>query len=153
MEAQQRCPECGTVWTNGVTCQDHFYQMGYWELENPTALYEVHHLMVLSYHLQHPSLYSPAGLSNAKGLLDEFLTTGITPSAMRQKIRGDVDSGIRKFKITATADSFGTYEHPVQWTMTAANVIAGGMANYCDNVRAWAQSIFDSLKASGNLES
>lgn len=152
MDSPQRCLECGTLWTDGVTCQDHFYQMGYWELENPTALYEVHHLMVLSYHLQHPSLYSPTGLSNAKELLVDFLTTGITPSAMRQKIRGDVDSGVRKFKIKSTAESFGTYEYPVQWTMTAASVTTGGVDTYCDNVKAWAQSILESLKASGNLD-
>jgi hypothetical protein len=32
-----------------TTCQDNFYQMLYWEAENP-ALGIVHHLMVLSSH-------------------------------------------------------------------------------------------------------
>jgi hypothetical protein len=35
--------------------------------------------------------------------------------------------------------------------MTAADVIAGGVENYRDTVRAWAKSIYDALKASGNL--
>lgn len=56
MDASQRCAECGAAWTNGQTCEDHFHQMLFWEAENPRAGAEVHHLMVLCYHLQHPSL-------------------------------------------------------------------------------------------------
>ncbi len=45
------CPECGALWSNGVTCADHFYQFGYWELADVEHLGGVHHLMVLSFHL------------------------------------------------------------------------------------------------------
>jgi hypothetical protein len=31
-------------------------------------------------------------------------------------------------------------------------VTAGGVNNYCDNVRVWARSIQDTLKATGNDE-
>jgi hypothetical protein len=151
MEAPQRCPQCDAVWTDGVTCEEHFHQFGYWELENPSVNYEVHHLMVLAYHLQHPNLYSPDGLTFSKKLLKEFLETDIHPFDMRKRISAGVDSGNRKFKIKATAESFGGYAHPVHWTMTASDVTARSEENYVASIKAWARSIYDALKASGNL--
>lgn len=152
MDTTQRCPECGAAWAEGVTCQEHFYQMGYWELENP-ALQVVHHLMVLSYHLQHLSLYWPGGLNSAKGLLVEFLERGATTEQVRKRNRNVMDSGKRKFRIKGTPALHGAYTHPVQWTMTAADVTAGGVDAYIDSVKAWARSILESLKVSGNLVS
>src|SRR5512145_2930017 len=69
-------PECNAPWQEGQTCQDHFHQMLFWENEHP-PLGEVHHLMVLCYHLQHPSLYAPEGLEYAKGLLVDFIERGL----------------------------------------------------------------------------
>ncbi|HEX2621251.1 MAG TPA: DUF5946 family protein [Phototrophicaceae bacterium] len=144
------CPECQTQWANGVTCQDHFYQMLYWEAEYPDYGV-VHHLMVLSYHMQHPSLYSPETLAGGNQMLADFLLNGVTPAQMREKISAKVDSGKRTHKITGTRDSHGSYTHPVTWMMTAADVVAAGNDAYCDSVRAWARSIYDALQASDNL--
>ena len=149
-ELTSRCAECGAVLSDGQTCQDAFHQMLFWEAEDPSVTV-VHHLMVLCYHLQHPSLYSPEGLSDAKQLLVQFLEAEVTPQAMRKQISQSVDSGNRKYKITATPESQGVYQHPVQWTMTAANVTQGGMDNYYANVRAWAASVLIALRASDNL--
>jgi len=149
MRMPEKCPECETVLSDGKTCQDHFHQMLFWENENP-SLGEVHHLMVLCYHLQHPSLYSPQGLNEAQHLLVEFLEKGVTPDEVRKRNHARVDSSKRKWKIKATAASHGSYEHPVQWTMTAGDVAADGANDYCDNVRRWAQSILQALKATGN---
>jgi Family of unknown function (DUF5946) len=50
------CPGCAVEWQGVITCQEAFFQMLFWEVENP--IYgEFHHLMVLCCHLQHPSLY------------------------------------------------------------------------------------------------
>lgn len=146
----EKCLECGTAWSDGKTCQDHFHQMLFWEAENP-GYGEVHHLMVLCYHLQHSSLYSPQGLNEGQRLLVEFLEKGVTPDEVRKRNRARVDSSKRKWKIKRTATSHGSYEHPIQWTMTAADIVAGGADNYCGNVRRWAQSILQTLKATGNL--
>lgn len=134
-----------------MTCQDHFHQFGYWELADLENLGSVHHLMVLSYHLQHPSLYSPDGLAFAQGRLIDFLDNGFTPQQMRRDIRDTVDSGKRRFKIKGTPDSHGSYAYPVASTMRAADVVAGGTEHYVANVEAWARSILASLRASGNL--
>ena len=147
MEAPQKCSECGTAWTNGQTCEDYFHQLLFWEAEYPAYGAEVHHLMVLCYYLQHPSLYSPAGLNGARRLLVEFVDHGASPAEVRQRNRARVDSSQRNWKITGTPASHGSYDPPIRWRMTAADVVAGGSGNYCNNVRAWARSINEALEA------
>ncbi len=148
---QVRCPECGAIWTEGHTCEDDFYQFGYWELADMAHLGVVHHLMVLSYHLQHPSLYSPEGLAGAKGLLVDFVVREMSPQQTRKRDRPKVDSSVRKYKITGTSEAHGAYAHPLTWTMRAADVVAGGKEHYVENIRAWTQSNYEVLKASNNL--
>jgi Family of unknown function (DUF5946) len=103
--------------------------------------------MILCYHLQHPSLYSPAGLDEARQLLVEFAEYGASPAEVRQRNRARVDSSQRDWKITASATSHGSFDHPVVWHMTAVEVVTGGAECYCNNVRIWAKSISDALKA------
>jgi hypothetical protein len=124
--------------------------MLFWETENP-ELGVVHHLMVLCYHLQHPGLYSPDGLRFSLQLLVDFVERGVSPQEIRQRNRTIVDSGNRKWKITGTSGARGSYEHPIQWSMAAADVVAGGSEHYCENVRAWARTMLEALIASGNL--
>jgi hypothetical protein len=147
--ATNTCPECGADGSQ-ATCEENFHQFLFWEAEDP-SVWEVHHLMVLSYHLQHPSKYSVDGLKHALGLLDDFVGKGLPPQEVRQQIRGAVASGTRTFKITARPDSQGSYAHPVAWTMRAQDVVAGGIAHYVENTHKWAQAIYDDLKATGNL--
>lgn len=144
MDAESICPECGAVLPTGQSCQGLFDQMLFWEWEHP-PLGEVHHLMVLCFHLQHPHLYSPEGLAHARRLLDQFGVQGLAPAEVRQQNRAQVSSANRSWKITGTAVSFGVYEHPVTWTMTAVDIIIGGPENYCERVRAWARSIQQTL--------
>jgi hypothetical protein len=139
-----KCSECGAVWLDGNTCQDYFHQMLFWENENP-EYGEVHHLMVLSFHLQHPGLLSLEGLQEAADLLIEFLERGSTPRQVRNSRRSKVSSGKRDWKIIATGASKGAYSRPIQWAMTAANVVAEGRENYCANVRRWAENIYEAL--------
>ena len=120
--------------------------MLFWEAEYPADGAEVHHLMVLCYHLQHPSLYSPEGLNEARRLLVEFVEHGRSPAEARQRDRARVNSSRRNWKIKGTADSRGSYGHAVVWNMTAADIVAGGAENYGDNVWGWAQSVNEALK-------
>jgi len=145
VNAIDKCPECGALWPEGQTCQDAFHQMLFWEAETP-ALGEVHHLVVLCYHLQHPSLYSPDGLREGQRLLAMFLDEGRTPQQVVKRQRPRVASGQRQWKITARPGAHGAYERPISWTMWAGDVIAGGAQNYCENVRCWAASIQAALR-------
>jgi hypothetical protein len=151
MEVEAKyCPECGAKWEDGTTCQDDFHQMLFWEAEKP-SLGVVHHLMVLCYHLQHPSLYSADGLENAKTLLIDFVVRGLSTERVRQQNRNQVDSGKRQWKVMARPNSHGTYRYPMTWTMTARDVVAGGMDHYVENVQAWAKSMLASLQVSNNI--
>jgi hypothetical protein len=150
LKPSNTCPECGAVWTEERTCQDDFYQMLYWEAEFP-AYGVVHHYMVLCYHLQHPSLYSPAMLDGAKQMLVDFLA-GTTPAEMREFLRDKVDSGKRDWKIRGTGDAHGAYPYPVHWTMTAHDVVLAGADYYVESVQVWAESMAEALKVSGNLK-
>jgi hypothetical protein len=149
LKTDNRCPECGAELRSGLTCQDHFYQMLAWESEVP-AYGEVHHLSVLCYHLQHPSLYSPAGLSGGIKLLEDFLERGWNTLDIRHRDRAGVDSGNRTWKIKGTPASHGQYEHPVHWRMTAVDVTAGSDGSYCEKVRKWARLVLEDIRLTDN---
>jgi Family of unknown function (DUF5946) len=72
-----------------------FHQFGFWELSDLEHLGSVHHLMVLSYYLQHPSLYSLEGLAGAKKLLVDFVIHDLTPQAIRRRDRKTLASDTR----------------------------------------------------------
>ena len=149
MPTPARCPACGADWADAPPCTEHFHQMIGWELDH--QLYDVHHLLVLCYYLQHPELYSPDGLAYAQKLLVDFVEGGVSPQAMRQRIGGVVDSGTRAFKITGTPESHGSYAHPVRWTLRAADVTAAGIDHYYASVRQWAAATLQALRELGNL--
>ncbi len=122
-----------------------------WEVEMPPENNVAHHLMVLCYHLQHPSLYSAEALPGAVNLLVDFLVFGHTPSQVRKRIRGIVSSGKRKYKIVGTPGSHGVYAHPVTWTLRARDVVEGGLDHYIDSILAWARATYTALEGSNNL--
>jgi hypothetical protein len=78
------CPECGSFLTNEEKCRDYFDQMLIWDFENPTGAGKLHHLTVLCYHLQHPSLYSLEAMKSAK----KFLRNIIEKNICAQKLLG-----------------------------------------------------------------
>lgn len=150
MQIDAQCPECGAVWTQeGDTCTDHFHVLLAWELEH--QLYDAHHLLVLCFHLQHPSLYSPQTLLSAKQMLVDFCERGVSPQQMREQIANTVDSGVRQHKIKGTPESFGKYDHPITWTMHVSDITRAGIERYYESVYRWADSVLESLRASGNL--
>lgn len=145
MGDQPTCPDCNAFLSDHLTCQDHFHQLLFWENEVP-EYGEVHHLTVLCYHLQHPSLYSPEGLQYARKLLADFLVRGLSPAEVRRQEKDHVDSGKRQIKFTSRPGSHGAYPILVHWTMTIGNVVAAGKDNYLASVRAWADSILHNLE-------
>jgi hypothetical protein len=146
----KHCPECLAEWEAGQTCQEHFHQMLFWEAEMPW-LGEVHHLMVLCYYLQHPSLYSPSGVQEAINLLIGFVEGGISTQQMRRKNRAHLSSTNRKENITTRPGAQGAYEQAVAWRRTAGDVVAGGSDGYIENVRQWARTVLEDLRHSGNI--
>lgn len=93
MSKAATCPECGARWQDGVTCREHFERMLAREFEDPAGAGTVHHLTVLCYGIQHPSMYSPQGLIEAKALLVAFVEHGESPASVRRRSRQRLDSG------------------------------------------------------------
>jgi len=148
--SEQLCPECGASLPDEKSCQDEFHQLLLWENQYP-SFGAVHHLLVLGYHLQHPSLYSPAGLKYGLELLVDFLEKDLTPGEARRRGRDRLGSGQRAWKITGTPESHGLYPHPVNWSIRISDITAAGPPDYIANVKAWARGILSDLRASGNL--
>jgi hypothetical protein len=144
------CPECGADWRDEITCQDHFHQMLYWENEYP-GHGTVHHLMVVCYHLQHPSLLSPEWLEWGKEMLAGFVERYLSPETVHRRDRMKLDSSKRTWKLKATPERKGCYERPVRWTMTAQGVVVSGAGEYINSVRTWAGSILGDLRVSKNF--
>ena len=138
------CDTCGAHLPDGITCEDDFLQFLYWEFENPELL-PAHHLMVLCYHIQHPHLYSEEALKLAHQLLKQFVTTDITPEAMRERMKALVDSSKRQNKIRGTTNNHGRYPYLMPWTTHARDVVLAGPACYVGSIHAWAQSVFKTL--------
>jgi hypothetical protein len=146
---QSVCPECRAPLAEDETCEAHFHTLLAWEWEY--AMPDVHHLLVLVYHMQHPRLYSPETLRESLTMLAAFVEDGVSPQMMQARLRHQVDSGARKHKITGTPEHHGRYMHPVAWTMHVGDVIRAGPEAFYAGVRAWAAGSLDALRTSGNL--
>ncbi len=149
MTTATRCPSCGAAWTDDQTCEDHFHVLLAWELDH--QLYDVHHLTVLVYYLQHPQLYSPEALRDALTMLVEFVEQDIHPHAMRERIRAGFTADQRTYKIKGTSAAHGVYTQPVDWTMHTGDVVQAGVENFYASVRHWADATLKSLRAAGQI--
>jgi hypothetical protein len=143
MTATNPCPEC-----QGSSCQEHFHTLLYWENADPRRGV-VHHLTVLVYHLQHPSLNSAKGLEHGLGLLVQFVEGGASPQEMRRQQRQAAASAQRKWAITSRPNDQGAYPVPVRWRMRVEDVAAGSTDNYVYNVEKWARLALEDLRAAG----
>lgn len=146
MSSPRTCPECGAPWPPGMTCEDHFHLLLFWEWEYD--LQEVHHLMVLCYHLQHPSLYSPEALREGRELLARFVEEDASPVQVRRDMQAAMASGGREWRVRGRPEAHGSYEQ-VEWTTTIADVAEAGPGRYYESVREWACSVHEALKVAG----
>lgn len=147
------CDACGAPRLDGQTCEAEFHTLLAWEHERE-ALRQQHHLLVLTYHLQHPHLCSPEGLAYARRLLADFLV-GLTPTAARARGRAVLGSDRRDWKIEATAASFGSYPTRPAWPVTVGDVVAAGKDSAAEAVERWArttQAALDRMERAQRIE-
>ena len=104
------------------------------------SYFEVHHLLVITYMLQTDG-YSPASFPKAVKLLEGFLYEGVSP---RQFI--------------ATHQSSSDYRHGIEnkqqrdlhrfeWKTDILSIRTSDAATYCQDVRNWAESVLQVIKA------
>lgn len=148
-EQTTTCSVCGARLEDDQACIAYFHLLLGWELDY--GLYDVHHLLVLGYSLQHPASYSPECLPQAIGQLVDFVENDVTPAQMRKRIAAAVASDARRYKITGTPTHHGTYAYPVDWPICVDAIVRAGPDVYYASVRAWANSVLAALRQSGNL--
>ena len=107
----------------------------------------VHHLLVLCFHLQHPSRYSPEALAWGRETLVDWVERGLTPQDVRHRDRDHLSSRNRTFRVRGTPERHGAYDRPMHWTMMVHDVVAAGPDRYVETVRSWAGGILTSLRA------
>ncbi len=144
------CPDCGGAVPDDAQCSDRFWEAQAIEAGNPDY-YAVHQFSVAAYYLQH-NLYSRSGWLAVRKLIGEFLFEGLTPQYARQKYRDDFDGGNRTESITRGPRLVEVAT--VKWTFTMADVRVDSAAQYCADVREWAERVFkDSAAMVAGLES
>jgi hypothetical protein len=144
------CPECGAEWGDGLTCQAAADQMEVWDFEHWDVAGEVHDLSGLCYHIQHPGLYSSEGLAEAISLIEAYVERGVSPAMVLRRNQARYRTRTWRWTPRGVPASYGK---PIQWTMTAPDVVKGGFDGCPDRVRAWARSVYRALHASPGDES
>lgn len=145
------CPECGAPLVGVTECREYLNEMIRWDFEDFNGVGKIHHLTVLSYNLQHPSVYSPEGLENAKRSLIEFMKD---PESYRKHgmiDRENLGSDKRTWKITGSTENHGSYGTKPKWEILASDVIRGGIENYVENVKKWSRSVLGVLEDMGEI--
>ncbi len=140
------CPECGAPLENVSSCRDYLDQMIAWDFQDFAGVGQIHHLTVLAYGLQHPSMYSRKGLEDAKASLKAFLTDPAGFAEHDRQNRQRLGSDVRDWKITGTPEDHGEYIPVPAWKMTAAEVVREGLPFYVENVKKWAESVLEIIE-------
>lgn len=148
----QKCQECGSPLIKVNTCQDYFNQMLAWDFEDPSGAGRYHHLTVLCFNLQHPTMYSKEGLEIAKNLLKEFIDMKDSSSYLYKKLN-DEFSKPRDWSIQGNDKNHGKYSVTPKWRIFAYDVVKDGREKYPKHVEEWANEIYKDLKYTGEIAS
>lgn len=136
------CAECGTELQGVLRCQEYFERMLAWDFSDFAGVGQVHHLMVLCYYLQHPSHYSPEGLTHAIQILKKVIEESFTDRDLYQEESAVFSSTNRTWNVSGTEESHGTYVTKIPWSMTVSAVVKEGISQYPTKVKEWAQTIY-----------
>ncbi len=128
------CTECGAPDTQ---CEPHYHKCLVKEFTD-AGYGAVHHLTVAAYMLQHSSKLSLQGWHETRRLLKEFLIKNKSPVEIRKQNKNNVDSGMRKWKITSNDGISKT--NRTAWTKTILNVRLENAEVYCADVTVWAKA-------------
>jgi len=150
-DSSAKCEECGAILPEGKLCGEYLEEMIKWDFEDFLGVGQIHHLTVLCYYLQHPSLYSREGLADGKDFLREFVVKDVSFSEHDARNRERLSSSVRDWKIKGTPENHGAYAAKPAWEMTAKDIVEAGLGDYVGNVKKWSRSVYASLEKSGNL--
>jgi glycosyltransferase involved in cell wall biosynthesis len=137
------CPECGADLGELERCDELFGQALAWEWLDPPRSYANHHLLVLSWEIQHPSRFSEPALAWARDALRHGVREGIDPEQLRREAaylsRQRRDDGFRIVRE-------GGEVVPRKWARTFADVVAEGSDAMPESVMRLAEAIVEELE-------
>lgn len=128
-----RCPECGAVLEAGQTCDDLFGTVLAWEQQGAPEKYAYHHVLVMSWELQHPSRFSDEVLVWAHRALHDVLVDGEDPRRLLADARRTVG---RPQDRTWRMRRVGGDVVSRRWSRTLSDVVAEGYDAMPGSVRA-----------------
>lgn len=140
------CPECGAHVPDGGSCRDNFHALLLLESEIPGGPGDVSHFYaVASYALQHPQSMgcTAEALTSLRACLANHLDGGATLEDIRRRTRRAVDGTKR---VTRRAGDGVVRWEVESWTISVADICAGGIEEYHERVQQWARSIRDALE-------
>lgn len=129
------CPECGASSLDGLDCQGMLGFLLAWEWQDPELL-SVHFLTVSSYQLQHPASLTDDAVCGLQTAVARFLDGEVTTVQIRVQTARAYDGAAR---VRRRASDIQPCLRA--WSMTVADVYAGGQAGAAARVRAWAQVV------------
>jgi hypothetical protein len=143
------CPECGTELHGVLSCNEYLEKMIAWDFSDFAAIGQVHHLTVLCYYIQHPSHYSKEGLQIAISILKKTVEENLSDKELYTEESEIFSSSKRDWKVSGNLDNYGSFEPPIQWSMTVSSVVCDGIAKYKEHVKEWSQLIYADLEKAG----
>ena len=137
------CPECGASLKPEQGCLELFHSLLAKDFSGPD-FFAVHHLVVPSYTLQHPSRLSEEGWHTMRFTLEELLDTK-NPAEVRERLSHSLSSTVRDFSL----HKGNSKSLELAWSITAADVRLETAAIYGEDVRRWATSVLRDLQNAG----
>ena len=134
------CPECGAEAAAGVDCEALFNECLALEYSD-TNYWEVQHLTVAAYMLQHSSRLTKEGWLATRQLLREFLVENKSPLEIKKQNKYSVNSGNRKWKITSRDGK--AFIARCKWAKTILDVNLNSSTTYRDTIITWARAALE----------
>ena len=129
------CPECEATSLDGLDCQGMFGFLLAWEWQDPELL-SVHFLTVSSYQLQPPASLTGIAVGGLQTAFARFLDGEVTTEQIQVQTARACDGAARvRRRPSDIQPRFRT------WSVTVADVCAGGQDGAAARVRAWAQVV------------
>lgn len=143
------CPECGAPLPASGSCRDHFHAMLALEWQVPGgAGGPAHFYAVSSYILQHPGSmeYAAASIAWLRSAVAASLAGDTTIAGLRESAPHE---GKANGRVTRRPGDAEVAWPGIEWRMTVADVLEGGVDGYGERVELWARRVLADLDAAG----
>jgi hypothetical protein len=137
------CDECGAILPGAETCADRFHALLAVEQTSAEAA-GVHGQMVLTYHLQHPSLVKPWFLVNGYAWLRRVYRDGESWDAILRAPMAQRQADATRIKASAgteLAAGMVTSRQPDE--LTIADIDPAAPPGHAGRVLQWARSVYE----------